>query len=384
MDASRHRDRIWIAVSCGLPLLIFVPGFILGLATADASWAIVATVAGAVGMLLCIAGLIFRAPSVGLFGTAAVISGGLGAAGFAQAGSMEAMPLIAAGGLGLLLTVLGLAIWHRLAATAGTPSTDQVSPAPAASATHSDDAVSLLRDIHTHTMLSDNAKRVLFRDRELQMLRRVIEEDISRGDYDAALILCDAMAELFGFREEAEEFRTRIEQARAAEYDTQVQMAIDGLTELLEQRDWATAHREAARIRRLYPDSHLVRDLDQRIARARDEHKSELEHQFLHAANHEDVELAMRLLRELDKYLTPDEAGRLAEVAQGVVVKHRENLGVQFKLAVSNREWTEAVDVGETIVNEFPNSKMADEVRSMIDALRTRATHSPVAQPGTA
>jgi hypothetical protein len=114
----------------------------------------------------------------------------------------------------------------------------------------------------------------------------------------------------------------------------------------------------------------------------RDDHKRELETRFLEAANRDDVEGAMALLKELDRYLGPEEAERLAEVAQGVVAGHRENLGVQFKLAVNDHRWAEAARTGEAIIEEFPNTKMADEVRSMIDVLRTRATQSAVAGEG--
>ena len=64
-----------------------------------------------------------------------------------------------------------------------------------------------------------------------------------------------------------------------------------------------------------------------------------------------------------------------------MVVRHRENLGVQFKLAVNDRRWAEAAGIGDVIIDEFPNTKMADEVRSMIDLLRTRATHAALSAP---
>ena len=66
-------------------------------------------------------------------------------------------------------------------------------------------------------------------------------------------------------------------------------------------------------------------------------------------------------------------------VAEGVVGKRRETLGAQFKLAVNDRRWVEAARVGETIIAEFPNAKMAEEVRSMIDILRSRAGQAAVA-----
>lgn len=237
----------------------------------------------------------------------------------------------------------------------------------------------LLTEIHQHTMLSDAAKRVLYRDRELQLLRTALERDIAEGQYNAGLTLCDDMANLFGNREEAETFRSRIIQARQSHYEAEVRAAMDHFQDLTQRRDWAGAHREAARMRRLYPDSHYVHELDQRILAARDEHKHELQDRFLEVARREDVEQAMELLRQLDRYLTPDEAGNLRELAQGVITKHRENLGVQFKLAVNDHRWAEAAGIGQQIVEEFPNSKMAGEVRTMLDTIRTRATHAAVA-----
>ena len=42
-------------------------------------------------------------------------------------------------------------------------------------------------------------------------------------------------------------------------------------------------------------------------------------------------------------------------------------------MAVADRDWIEALTIGEQIMREFPNSQFAREVRDMIDNLRTRA-----------
>ena len=43
---------------------------------------------------------------------------------------------------------------------------------------------------------------------------------------------------------------------------------------------------------------------------------------------------------------------------------------MQFSLAVSSREWSKALITAEQIIREFPNSRMAEEIREKIDALR--------------
>jgi hypothetical protein len=280
------------------------------------------------------------------------------------------MGSVLAGVMGMIIVAATAPIAMGLRQLTGTPDMPQAPPSASTDR--------LLERIHDNTMLSDAAKRVLFRERELELLRSAIEEDISRNDFHAGLTLCDEMANLFGHREEAETFRARLLQAGHASYEAQVLQALSEFDHLLSQRDWAKAYEEAARIRRLYPESQLVHELDQRILNAREDHKRELESSFLKSADSNDVDQAMRLLKQLDRYLTRDEASRLSNVAQGVVVKHRDGLSAQFKLAVSEHRWADAAYVGDTIIAEYPNTKMADEVRSMIDVLRVRASQAAV------
>ena len=286
------------------------------------------------------------------------------------------LTLLALGGFGLIIIGASLPLMWMLRALANRGESPDRPASGALAGGHS--AEQFLAQIYENSMLSDNAKRVLFRDRELELLRRAIEEDIAHGDYNSGLTLCDEMANLFGHREEAEAFRNRILQAGHAQYEARVHQALEHFERILAARDWAQGYREAASIRRLYPNHHMIQDIDQRILRAREDHKKELETHFIDAAGRDDVDTAMPLLKELDRYLTRDEAQRLSEVAQAVVMKHRENLSTQFKMAVNDHRWAEAAQVGDQIIAEYPNTKMADEVRSMIDVLRVRATQAAV------
>ena len=119
-------------------------------------------------------------------------------------------------------------------------------------------------------------------------------------------------------------------------------------------------------------------EIEPRIQIAREEHKHDLESRFLEAADQDDPAAAMSLLKQLDRYLSSDEAERLTDVAQGVILRHRNALGGQFRGAVGEHRWSEAARLGEVIVTEFPNSQMASEVRSMLEVLRTRAGQAAV------
>lgn len=220
--------------------------------------------------------------------------------------------------------------------------------------------------------LSETAKRIIHRKEERRLLRQAIEQDIQDKDWDAALILVRELADRFGYRADAEEFRTRIERVRAQTLDREVLHAIEGLEQLIRDKRWAEAFAESARITRLYPESHRVERLRDRVEDARLRYKQDLERRFLLCAQREEIDNAMALLKELDQYLTEEEAEPFREVARGVIGKARDNLGVRFKLAVQDKSWIAALEVGERIIQEFPNSRMAVEVREMLDAIRER------------
>ena len=221
--------------------------------------------------------------------------------------------------------------------------------------------------------LSEGAKRVLHRRQERELLRRAIEQDIHDEDWDAAMVLVKELAERFGYRADAEEFRSKIERARLQTLDRQVVDSLAHLDDLIRTRNWTEAYAEAARIQRLFPESHRVDGLRERVDESRQRYRKDLERQFLVAAQREQLDEAMSLLKELDQYLTPAEAAPLEEVARGVVVKSRENLGVRFKLMVQDHQWADAVETGERIVAGFPNTRMADEVRELLPVLREKS-----------
>lgn len=221
--------------------------------------------------------------------------------------------------------------------------------------------------------LSDDARRVLNRRRERDLLRRAIEEDMGTGDWDAAMILVRELAERFGYRADAEEFRARIDTARAETLEGKVKDAISLLDGLIIQRRWEVAYAEAGRISRLFPDSSRVEGLRARVDHARASYRGDLERRFLLAAQASRAEEALELLRELDGYLTPAEAAPYQELARGVIGKARDNLGAQFKLAVQDKRWRRAAELGGQIIEQFPNSRMAEEVRGIIDGIRARA-----------
>lgn len=237
----------------------------------------------------------------------------------------------------------------------------------------------MLQQISDRLLISDRAKRIAFRQRDRDALREAILEDMRTEDYDAAMALVNEMGETYGYREEAEQFREKIMEAQQKKREGMVQRSVARIDEICRRRDWQLARHEAMRLIRTYPDYPEFKELPQRVEQAHEQTKHELEREFLQAAERGDVDRAMELMKELDKYLSPAEAAAYVETARGVVGKQRENLGVRFKMAVQDRDWVQAISIGEQIMRDFPNTKFAVEVRGMLDQLRERANNQRAA-----
>lgn len=236
-----------------------------------------------------------------------------------------------------------------------------------------DDLAGPIRTISEQVSLSADARRILARSADRAVLRQAIEGDIAAADWDAAMVLVKELADRFGYRREAEEYRQRIERARSETLERDVAEAIARLDALIAEKRWDLALEDAARIGRLYPDSPKIEGLRERVAAAREAHKADLERRFFLAAREDCPTEAMDLLKQLDAFLTEVEAEPYRELARGVIGRARENLGAEFKLAVQDRRWRHAAEVGARIIEEFPNSRMAAEVRQVIDSIRERA-----------
>ncbi len=230
-----------------------------------------------------------------------------------------------------------------------------------------------LTAIARNSEVSDSVKRLRHRHDDLQLIRQTIGQDIAGKQHESALCLIKELADTYGHVEEAEEFRERVNESREAEYEEKAQKAIEQLDLLLDAGDFEKGIPLSKRISRTFPDSVKAQTLDQRVKEAATIYKAKLETQFRHAAEHEDVDQAMDLLKKLDRHLTPQEAAPLTEIARSVIHKKKDNLAVRFKLALHDKEWATALAVGEQIIREFPNGKAAQDVKKHLDVLRDRA-----------
>ena len=149
--------------------------------------------------------------------------------------------------------------------------------------------------------------------------------------------------------------------------------AVATVDDLLGRHEWEAAAAAAANVHRIFPKAPDVVELVARVKREKEPYRRHLRRQFLEAARGDDPEVAMELLRDLDKYLTRSEAAPILEVANEVIERTKQSRSRRLKAAIRDGDWNRAVQIGDQILRDFENTRMAEEVRGMLDLLRERA-----------
>lgn len=241
------------------------------------------------------------------------------------------------------------------------------------------DVLTVLDEQRTHlkmlaenSQLTDAGRDITHRSKERTALRLAINEEIIRGDWEAAYSLVERLESRHGYKNEAVRLREEVDQSRERARLDRVHEAVEQVRARMAKQDWDRARREMDRLRAEHPENPEVSELPDLFTRLRGEHKRRLLKAWDEAVQRNEVDRGIDILKELDQYLTPSEAAAHEEAARGVFRTKLHNLGVQFSLAVTDHDWAEALTAGQEIIREFPNSRMAQEVKQRIHVLEAR------------
>jgi hypothetical protein len=231
----------------------------------------------------------------------------------------------------------------------------------------------ILTVISEQQLLSDRAKSVAFREKDREALRKAIREEMAAKDWDAALVLANGMEREFGYAQEAAALRTEINNNRSEVMQKHIGEAATSVEQHTRAERWSQAVREADQIQQMYPNDPRAKQLSVDIETRRQAHKRQLMDSWKEAVNRKDVDGSIEVLKRLDLYLTPPEAEAMQETARGIFKEKLNILKDQFSAAVQGHRWAEAIKIGDTIIHDFPNSRIALEVRDTMEPLRKRA-----------
>jgi len=237
----------------------------------------------------------------------------------------------------------------------------------------------LLNLLNENQLLSDRTKTVAFREKDRDAVRRAVQEEIARQDWEAALALVNEIETVFGYKAEADRFREDIAAKRDEIVQRQIGEQMVAVDRCTTAEAWGQALQEAQRIMTLFPNDERVSQLPQEIEARRAAKKKSLQDAWAEAVKNHDVDGSIEILKHLDQYLTPSEAEGMQETARTVFKEKIGLLRDQIRQLVQDHRWADAVRLGETIMTDFPNSRMAQEVGDMITMLRQRAAEETAA-----
>ncbi|MCK4343093.1 MAG: hypothetical protein KAY37_15370 [Phycisphaerae bacterium] len=245
------------------------------------------------------------------------------------------------------------------------------------------------RVIAENSNLSEWAKRIVYRKKDFDFLRDTIHGAIVRQDWESVEHLIRDVDTEFGYHDEAARFREQLEQARKATSAERITAVLARFDKLCDAKKWDQAREDCERLHMLFPDDERIAALPQEIERRRQEVKKQLLKEYDQAVRDQDVDRAHRLLFALDQYIEPKEAEALKESARGVFRARLEQVKTRFSIAVSYKQFNNAIAAGEQVMREFPNSGYAQEIAKLMPVLRERAKSqkahaTPVTRSGTA
>ena len=220
-----------------------------------------------------------------------------------------------------------------------------------------------LTQINHITRVSETAKSIVFRDADRQSLREAVFDKLQQQDFDGASQLIEQIGQRSEYEELAEQLTVQADRYHdATDHERSEQIAAH-IEKLLDDCHWARASAQIEGLIKAHPESERAKALRQGLMDRKQDRKRVLLAAWDDAVKRQETDRSLDLLRELDSYLTPNEALALQEAARDAFRTKLHNLGVQFAIAVTEKQWVGALEIGEQIINDFPNSKMCGEIR---------------------
>ncbi len=227
-----------------------------------------------------------------------------------------------------------------------------------------------LTQINHITRVSETAKSIVFRDADRQSLREAVFDKLQQQDFDAANQLIEQIGQRPEYEELAEQLGAQTDHYHDATDHERFDQITAHIEKLLDDSHWARASAKIEGLIKTHPESERAKALRQALLDRKQDHKRALLAAWDDAVKRQETDRSLDILRELDFYLTPNEGLALQEAARDVFRTKLHNMGVQFAIAVTEKQWVSALEIGEQIIRDFPNTRMCEEIRGKLGILQ--------------
>lgn len=231
----------------------------------------------------------------------------------------------------------------------------------------------LLKHISSDVKLSEASKRIAFKDADREGLSNFVLETLHKHEFEKTDASIKEIAQTPSYEDFAETLRAEVKSYKEADKKERVDKVITHINMLMEKYQWVKASQQIESLMQAFPDSEAAKNMPEVLSSKKEQRKRELLEKWNEAVNRNDTDQSLSILRELDLYLTPSEALALQESAKDAFRSKLHNLGVQFSMEASDKQWTKAIVTGAEIIKKFPNTKMADEIKGKMDIMKSLA-----------
>jgi len=230
-----------------------------------------------------------------------------------------------------------------------------------------------LLQLEQNARLSESVKAITFSNENQQKLRQAVFAKLQQKDFDAVNKIITDISNSTPYKELAQQLRIEAGMYCDSSENERTNQVINHIRQLLEGYKWTEASEQIEKLIEVEPESEKLKEMQQKLIDKKAERKKILLTAWDDAVKRQATDRSLEILRELDLYLTPNEGIALQEAARDVFRNKLHSLGVQFSLAVSGKQWDKAIKTGEQIIHDFPNSKMAGEIRERMDILKDKS-----------
>lgn len=235
------------------------------------------------------------------------------------------------------------------------------------------DFIAQLQAATAGQLISEKAKAIAFRERDRDVVRQAMREEIAKGNWEIANNYALELERTFNDKVGADQLRAEFGQFRLAAIRQEFERVKESVSNYMGVEDWDSATRVAADFASRYPELDEGKALPKEVESRKSALREHLLARWRDAVAAKDDEAGIQLLRKLDGYLTRAEAEGMQEDARAMIAERRNKLRDQFSALVAAQKWPEAIALGQRIQTEFPNSKLALEIRANMESLKERA-----------
>jgi len=144
---------------------------------------------------------------------------------------------------------------------------------------------------------------------------------------------------------------------------------------MLQDYQWMKARQVIERLINADFDNESAQAMRHKLRQAMILRKRDLLAQWKQAITAGEIDKSLAILRELDDFLTPKEGLSLQNTVKALFRKKLESLTSKFSDAVSYKQWLSALQIGNQIMHDFPNSRMALQVEEKLDSLKQKVAN---------